>query len=205
MLGDYRTSLDASGAAIGLSSRSAVEVNAFVNDLLRLTQGFNARLDEFDAPVSIPDLVELDRMTRDMAVADLVWVSEYRDALFGGDAEEVAALDRQRVDVLTRRESGALDSLARSVMATFNIPDDEVGLKVVLFDYGNEQQVVQAAMDLFMADTAATSVTVNAVATSDFSAATPTLFPNYLRHNPSRCTYTWMTTGRVTRVACPDS
>ena len=66
-----------------------------------------------------------------------------------------------------------------------------------------EEQTVQASMDLFMADTAATSVTANAVATGDFSASTPQLFPDYLRQNPTKCTYTWLTTGATTQVACP--
>ena len=62
---------------------------------------------------------------------------------------------------------------------------------------------VQAAMDLFMAETAITAVTVNAIATGDFVASTPQLSPAYLRTSPTNCTYTWVATGIVTQAACP--
>ncbi|MCH7593009.1 MAG: type II secretion system protein [Chloroflexi bacterium] len=66
-----------------------------------------------------------------------------------------------------------------------------------------EEVTVQAAMDLFMAETAAIAVTLNATATGDFLASTPALSPAYLRTSPTNCTYTWLDTGIVTQAACP--
>ena len=65
-----------------------------------------------------------------------------------------------------------------------------------------EVQTVQAAMDLFMADTAATAVTVNAIATDNFAASDPVLFPNYLRQQTTKCTYTWDTSGLLSQAIC---
>ncbi len=65
-----------------------------------------------------------------------------------------------------------------------------------------ENQTVQAAMDLFMADTAAAVVTVNAVATDDFAASDPVLFPNYLRQQTTKCTYTWDVSGLLSQAVC---
>ena len=66
-----------------------------------------------------------------------------------------------------------------------------------------ELQTVQASMDLFMADTDSSTVTANLlVATNDFSASTPLLYPNFLRQNPTKCTYTWDTSGILTQAAC---
>lgn len=69
----------------------------------------------------------------------------------------------------------------------------------------NETELVsvQAAMDLFMAETAVLLVTVNVTATGDFTASTPQLSPAYLRTSPTNCTYTWLATGIVTQAACP--
>ncbi|MDA1258061.1 MAG: type II secretion system protein [Chloroflexi bacterium] len=66
-----------------------------------------------------------------------------------------------------------------------------------------EADVVQAAMDLFMADTAALAVTANAVATADFLASNPVLAPAYIRQSPTKCTYTWTVDGTIAQVACP--
>ena len=76
-----------------------------------------------------------------------------------------------------------------------------------------EAQTVQAAVDLIIADLALTTSTTNAngTATGDFSsfdfdsgtAGNQTLFPSYLRQNPTKCTYTWDTAGQVTQAACP--
>jgi type IV pilus assembly protein PilA len=66
-----------------------------------------------------------------------------------------------------------------------------------------EVQTVQAAMDLYMADNAATTVAASTGNTSDFSASTPALYPNYLRQNPTKCLYTWSTAGLVAQVSCP--
>ena len=68
---------------------------------------------------------------------------------------------------------------------------------------------VQAAMDAMMADTAITAVTGSVAAGSDFSAlptgtgAAP-LSPGYLRVNPTRCAYTWDTTGLIAQDSCPS-
>ena len=66
-----------------------------------------------------------------------------------------------------------------------------------------EAQTVQAAMDLYMANTG-TAPAAQAVATADMTATTPVLSPNYIRTTTTKCTYTWTaTTGIVTQVACP--
>ncbi len=65
-----------------------------------------------------------------------------------------------------------------------------------------EVSTVQAAMDLYMADTAASTVTVNAVATNDFAASDPVLYPNYLRQQTTKCTYTWDTAGLLAQAVC---
>jgi type IV pilus assembly protein PilA len=66
-----------------------------------------------------------------------------------------------------------------------------------------EAGTVQAAMDLYMADTSNLTVAANAVATADFSASDPVLSPGYIRQNPTKCTYTWDTAGLITQAACP--
>ncbi len=72
-----------------------------------------------------------------------------------------------------------------------------------------EMQTVQAAMDLFMANTAATTVTAlaQANATGDFETSNPALYPDYLRQGstaaPTKCTYYWDANGLVTQDACP--
>ncbi|MBT5319505.1 MAG: type II secretion system protein [Chloroflexi bacterium] len=66
-----------------------------------------------------------------------------------------------------------------------------------------EAATVQAAMDLYMADTSSLAVTANAVATGDFTVSDPVLSPAYLRQNPTKCTYTWDGAGLATQVACP--
>jgi type IV pilus assembly protein PilA len=73
-----------------------------------------------------------------------------------------------------------------------------------------EQQTVQAAIDLLMADNAFITVTASAAATSDFSAVdfdggagTVFLFPDYVRQNPTKCTYTWDLNGQVLAQVCP--
>ena len=68
-----------------------------------------------------------------------------------------------------------------------------------------EEVTVQAAMDLFMAETAAIAVTalVQASATGDFLLSTPQLAPAYLRTSPTNCTYYWTLEGIVSQDACP--
>lgn len=65
-----------------------------------------------------------------------------------------------------------------------------------------EVSTVQAAMDLYMADTAAMTVTVNAIATDNFGVSDPALFPNYLRQQTTKCTYTWDATGLLAQAVC---
>ena len=65
-----------------------------------------------------------------------------------------------------------------------------------------EAQTVQAAMDLYMADTGLAPA-AQAVATADMTASTPALSPVYVRTATTKCTYTWTAgTGIVTQVAC---
>lgn len=78
-----------------------------------------------------------------------------------------------------------------------------------------ELQTVQAAVDLLIADNglAPTQTADITTATNDFSShdfdpgnvssAPDTLYPNYLRQNPTKCTYTVADTGQVTRGTCP--
>ena len=65
-----------------------------------------------------------------------------------------------------------------------------------------EAQTVQAALDLYMADTGSTTVAVQ-LATNDVSASTPALSPSYLRQATTRCSYAWDAAGVVTQSACP--
>lgn len=65
-----------------------------------------------------------------------------------------------------------------------------------------EAQTVQAALDLYMADTGLAPA-AQAVATADMAASTPALSPGYIRTTTTKCTYTWTISGLVTQVACP--
>ncbi len=67
-----------------------------------------------------------------------------------------------------------------------------------------ENQTVQAAMDLFMADTAVAAVTALAAIseTNDFAASDPVLYPNYLRQQITKCSYSWDTTGLLAQGVC---
>ena len=78
-----------------------------------------------------------------------------------------------------------------------------------------ELQNLQTAVDLYMADNGVTVVEVLASpGTDDFSSAgtadldpdpiaTAYLYSNYLRTNPTRCTYSWTGAGLVTQETCP--
>ncbi|MCH7906527.1 MAG: prepilin-type N-terminal cleavage/methylation domain-containing protein [Chloroflexi bacterium] len=66
-----------------------------------------------------------------------------------------------------------------------------------------EAATAQAAMDLYMADTASLTVAANAIETDNFAASDPILSPGYLRQNPTRCAYTWDASGLVTQGTCP--
>ncbi|MBI4220257.1 MAG: prepilin-type N-terminal cleavage/methylation domain-containing protein [Chloroflexi bacterium] len=65
-----------------------------------------------------------------------------------------------------------------------------------------ERDMVQSAMDLYMADNDLTTVAANAVATDDFSGSNPVLYPNYLRSSPTKCQYTWVADGTLTQGTC---
>jgi prepilin-type N-terminal cleavage/methylation domain-containing protein len=65
-----------------------------------------------------------------------------------------------------------------------------------------EESTVQAAMDLYMAESGNATVAANAVATNDFSGTSPTLFPTYLRQNPTKCQYTWDVAGFLSQGTC---
>lgn len=66
-----------------------------------------------------------------------------------------------------------------------------------------ELQSVQSSMDLFMAENDASTVTPNLlVATNDFALSTPRLYPDFLRQNPTKCTYTWDATGILAQAVC---
>lgn len=67
---------------------------------------------------------------------------------------------------------------------------------------------VQSAMDSMMATKAITTVSASVAAGNDFAAlptgaGTDPLSPGYLRTNPTRCTYTWDATGRISTGTCP--
>lgn len=65
-----------------------------------------------------------------------------------------------------------------------------------------EAQTVQAAMDLYMADTGLTPAVQ--LATNNMTTSTPPLSPGYIRTTTTKCTYSWTAvTGVVTQVACP--
>jgi len=68
-----------------------------------------------------------------------------------------------------------------------------------------ELGTVQASMDLYMAENAVVAVTALVVgsATNDFSASDPILYPDFLRQNPTKCTYYWNVDGEVSQAACP--
>ena len=65
-----------------------------------------------------------------------------------------------------------------------------------------ELQTVQAAIDLYMADTASTTVSVQ-LATNDMTTSTPALSPSYVRQTTTRCSYAWDAAGVVAQSACP--
>jgi len=66
-----------------------------------------------------------------------------------------------------------------------------------------EAQTVQAAMDLYMADTGAAPA-AQVAPTADMTASTPPLAPDYIRTSTTKCLYTWtITTEVVTQDSCP--
>ncbi len=69
-----------------------------------------------------------------------------------------------------------------------------------------EAETVQAAMDLYMADTDQDTVTALLVgaATDDFDTSVPALYPTYLRQTPTKCLYYWTVDGLVSQGACTN-
>jgi prepilin-type N-terminal cleavage/methylation domain-containing protein len=65
-----------------------------------------------------------------------------------------------------------------------------------------EQQTVQAAMDLYMADTAVIAVAANVAESNDWAASDPVLYPSYLRQQVTKCSYTWNAAGALTQGTC---
>lgn len=76
-----------------------------------------------------------------------------------------------------------------------------------------ELQTVQAAVDLMIADNALTNLTTNAIAATDdwtivasdfeVGAGTLFLFPDYIRQNPTKCSYSTDVNGQVSQAVCP--
>lgn len=63
-----------------------------------------------------------------------------------------------------------------------------------------EGVTVQAAVDLWMAQNGAPS---SQAATTDMTASSPVLSPQYMRLGTTVCSYAWNTAGTVTQSLCP--
>lgn len=66
-----------------------------------------------------------------------------------------------------------------------------------------ELGVVQSAVDIYMADNNAGTMTARTTAAQITSSDTDADFNIYLRSMPTRCDYTWTATGDVTQDSCP--
>ena len=67
-----------------------------------------------------------------------------------------------------------------------------------------ELQNVQTAMDLYMADSHLSTIpALITPGTTDLAGSTPSLYPTYLRQNPTTCPYFWATNGIVSQGTCP--
>lgn len=66
-----------------------------------------------------------------------------------------------------------------------------------------ETEVVQSAVDIYMADSAVSAITARAVAAVIDSGDADAPFSIYLRSMPTKCTYTWTTAGDVAQGSCP--
>lgn len=66
-----------------------------------------------------------------------------------------------------------------------------------------ELGVVQSAVDIYMADQNAATITARGTADYIDTGDTDAPFEVYLRSKPTKCTYTWDTDGNVSRGACP--
>ena len=78
----------------------------------------------------------------------------------------------------------------------------------------SELAMVQSAMDAMMAHNQLSTVNqgptagINVFETHPSGAGAEALHPNFLRNpggqnEPTKCTYTWTTSGRVTQLSCP--
>lgn len=65
-----------------------------------------------------------------------------------------------------------------------------------------EIEVVQSAIDIYMADQNVSTIAEQTSAIN-ISGTTDGAFAQYLRSMPTRCTYTWDTEGNVSLGACP--
>ncbi len=66
-----------------------------------------------------------------------------------------------------------------------------------------ELGVVQSAVDIYMADQNASTITARSTADYINSGDTDAPFEVYLRSKPTKCTYTWDTDGNVSQGTCP--
>ena len=68
-----------------------------------------------------------------------------------------------------------------------------------------ELSIVQTALDTYMADQALGALPVAQSSQNNFSVTNPVLYPNYLRVEMGRCSYSWMVSGVVSQTAgsCP--
>ena len=206
---DYRDSIHDASIFDDLNPIDANLVIRTREILIQVTLGFRERIDSLTPPVAIPELVELHELDWQWAETILMWQIENRNGVSGGVQSDMIRNDGstpldELIDLIDR-----MDMLKQNVLAKFNIPDDEVeyvryASEPEIDDYETEAMTVQAAMDLYMADTGLAPA-AQAVATDDMSSSTPALAPTYLSSPNTSCTYTWTaTTGIVTQVACPQ-
>ncbi len=97
------------------------------------------------------------------------------------------------IGIIATLASIAIPSVGRFVAPARTAADDE--------EFGR----VQAAMDMYIAENnlPPPAVVANPVASNDFAASNPVLFPNYMREQTTRCTYTWDTFGQISQSTCP--
>ncbi len=73
----------------------------------------------------------------------------------------------------------------------------------------SELAMVQNAMDTMMTNNQISAVNQGPTTGKNVFKAQPkgagaeALYPDFLRNNPTKCIYTWTTTGRVTQLSCP--
>lgn len=73
----------------------------------------------------------------------------------------------------------------------------------------SELAMVQNAMDAMMTNNQISAVNQGPTAGKNVFKSHPkgagaeALYPDFLRNNPTKCTYSWTTSGRVTQLSCP--